>query len=151
MNRLSAVIRANAEALLQDVHDTFARDIIVWKKAKEIVISTNPKHNFMFQSSPNNTKVEHIPVSGLFKARVLYGDSQKKNPISSPGREGEDQIGLTMPQGTVRLKIDNSGYNFVKDATRITLDGSVFEIDSDPRPHGLFEPKFTTIYLKLTR
>ncbi len=149
MDRLSATIKANAEQLLNDVHDTFARDIVIYKQSQQVVINTNPKHNFLFSSAPNNTSVQNTVVSGTFKARILYGDKQLKTPITTTqaGRT-EDQTNVKLSEGLVRIKVDVSGANFIKDATRIIIDDTIFAIDTDSRPHGLFDPKYYTFYLK---
>lgn len=149
MDRLSTTIKANAEQLLNDVHDTFARDIIVYKQAQQVIINTNPKHNFLFSTATNNTTVQNTIVSGVFKARILYGDKQTKSPITTTqaGRT-EDQTNIKLSEGLVRIKVDIFGANFIKDATRITIDDTIFTIDTDARPHGLFDPKYYTFYLK---
>lgn len=133
----------------RDLHDTFGRDIVIWKTAQQVVISTNPSHNFFFESAPTNTQVQEIPVSGTFKARILYGKEQKRAQFASlQSQRSEDQINAKIEEGMVRIKVDQSGKNFLDGANRVTFDGNIFLIDTSPRPHGIFEPDFYTFYLK---
>jgi hypothetical protein len=39
-------------------------------------------------------------------------------------------------------------YEYIKDARRFDLDGKRFVLNSSFRPHGLFDNKYYTLYLK---
>ena len=137
------------EAVLGDVHATFARPLYMFKQAQEVVVFENPNHNFLFESAPTNSTVTYTQVSGIYSGRVAYAREQKFQQFNSPTRKGaEDQINVNLEEGTVRLKLDPSGAAFMKDATRVRLDGDIFEIATNQRPHGLFDPKWYTFTLK---
>ena len=53
-----------------------------------------------------------------------------------------------MPAGSVRLKVSGDAHDYLKDAKRIQLDDRRFTIFSDYRPHGLFDARYYTYYLK---
>ena len=49
----------------------------------------------------------------------------------------------------VRIKLKIEDYNYIRDAKRIELDGRLFHVDSDARPHGLFDSiQFYTLFLR---
>jgi len=50
--------------------------------------------------------------------------------------------------GSVRLKINAEDYEFIKDARRFDVDGKRYVLNSTFRPHGLFDNKYYTLYLK---
>ena len=60
----------------------------------------------------------------------------------------QSQIKLEAIVGTVRLKILSSDYDYIKDAKRFDVDGKRYVLNSSFRPHGLFDNKYYTIYLK---
>lgn len=143
--------KATLQLVMKDLHDTFARDVVIWKTAKQTIISTNPEHNMFFESAPINDNVQNVPVSGTFKARILYGVKQSRKQFFVREGHGEDQINAELEVGQVRIKLEADGANFIKDAVRVTLDGEIFNVDTSSRPHGLFTPNlpgfFYTFYL----
>jgi len=132
-----------------DLHDTFARPIFMFKQRDELVVTDNPNHSYVWDDAPNNTQTISTLVSGTFNARILYSNKQNKEFLSTRQRNGgEDQIGAETFGGDVRLKLDMTGAAFIGDAQRVKFDDSLFEISTEARPHGLFEPKWKTFYLK---
>jgi hypothetical protein len=50
---------------------------------------------------------------------------------------------------TVRIKLKIEDYDYIKDAKRIEFDNRMFHIESDARPHGLFDTsQFITLFLR---
>ena len=140
--------KAAFEQTQQDIHDTFARPITVYKNSQKIVIFSNPEHNFIFDSGPNQTTTEDVIVSGVFYARILYKPDQKDDMFrGGDGSLRQDQLFQEKPKGEVRLKLDPTGAAFLNQATRVEFDGTIFNITADQRPHGLFTPKFYNFYL----
>jgi hypothetical protein len=79
------------------------------------------------------------------KARILYVGRQFEDSFDA---EAGAQIKVDKHVGEVRVKVNKDGYDFLKGAKRCELDGRIFTISSDERPHGLFSPKYYTFYLK---
>jgi hypothetical protein len=88
----------------------------------------------------------NTPVYKTFKARIFYNDDIKKQYWSE--QSVNTQIKLEAVVGTVRLKIDAEAYEYIKDGRRFDVDGKRFVLDSSFRPHGLFDNKYYTLYLK---
>tara|TARA_R110002110_G_scaffold344448_3_gene554452 strand:+ start:103 stop:561 length:459 start_codon:yes stop_codon:yes gene_type:complete len=143
---LTLADKASLQSAFNDLHDTFARDIYIFKEAKKITISTSPTFNPIYgQSSSLPQTVTNQVQSGTFKARITYDTDRTEPYISSP--EIDSQLKLRVPDGTVRIKIDKNGYEYVKTAKRLDFDGRRFTVESDVRPHGLFEPTYYTFFL----
>lgn len=122
-----------------NLHDTFARDIVVYKEAKKVIINTDPNYNYIYNNTGGSTSIQNVPQKFIFKARILYNtnrDAQYFGSAKTPG------------SGEVRIKLKKEDYNQIKDVKRIELDDRMFIVDSDPRAHGLFEVDFYTLYLK---
>jgi hypothetical protein len=141
--------KGGLQAAFSQLHDTFGRDIVIYKTAQQITISTNPDNDYIWESSPNNDVVQMIPVSGVFKARIRYGPVQSRKQMGTTTQgKGSDQVNFELELGDVRLKLDATGAAFIKDAVRVVLDGDVFNVETPKRPHGLFEPQFYDFFLK---
>ena len=139
--------RTLLKSVIDDIHDTFARDIIVYKEAKRVIISTDSNYNYLYNnvSGEFGTSVQNQPQSQTFKARILYEDKQREKNFDG---EVDSQINVQRPIGQVRIKINEEGYLYIKDVKRVELDGRKFIVDGDERPHGLFGAEYYTFYLK---
>ena len=141
--------KASLESIMSLISDTFMRPIMIWRKKNEVVISENPSHDFIYAKAPINTQTVDVPVSGIFNARILYGQKQTLDYFDSTRmRNGADQLNIRLDDGSVRLKLDPTGAAFIEGCQRITFDNMVFTIDGGKRPHGLFTPQYYTYVLK---
>jgi len=130
-----------------DLHDTFARNIDVFKDSQKTVITTNPGYNPIYGNAGATTSIVNTPVSGTYKARILYGKDFRDTYFENTTNAKSD-LNLDIPAGSVRMKITIAAYDFIKDSKRVDLDGVRYVIDSKFRGHGLFDTQYYTVYLK---
>lgn len=134
------------QAVFDDMHDTFARDIKFIKDAKRVVLSTDPHYNYLYNNVRGQVaSVQYKITEAVFKARILYIGRQNEDLFDG---ETSAQIKVDKHIGEVRIKVDRTGYNYLKDTKRCEFDGRKFTVISDEMPHGLFTPYFYTFYLK---
>lgn len=133
---------------LLDLHDTFGRDIVVYKEARRVIISSDPGYNYLYNNvGGENTTVQNVPVRKVFKARIRYDTGRDLENVG----EVDAQVKLSRPSGSsnVRIKLKIEDYEYIKEAKRIEFDGRLFHVNSDPRFHGLFDViQFCTLYLR---
>ena len=136
------------ERQLIDIHDTFGREIIVYKEAQKVIISSDPSYNYLYNNvAGENTTIENVPVRKVFKARIKYDTGRD---LEYAG-EVDSQMKISRPSNSsnVRIKLKIEDFNYIQDAKRIEFDGRLFHINSDPRFHGLFDKvQFCTFYLR---
>jgi hypothetical protein len=143
---LNSTQKAALQAAFSDLHDTFARDIYVYKEAQTTVISTSPNYNPIYQENKNQSQtVSRKVVAQTFKARITYDTDRIQDNVTSP--EIESQLKIKLPNGYVRIKVAKDGYEYLKGSKRVEFDGRKFSIQSDVRPHGLFVPTYYTFFL----
>jgi hypothetical protein len=133
---LSENQKTNIKSIIDQIHDTFAREITVFKIGQRTVISSSPTYNALYKQQSSNTATTE--VSQTFYARIKYVDMNEellKNP-----NPGQDKI--IMPTGVVKIKVNLEGFNYVKEAKRVELDGRRFSIKSDGKPLGMFGPQY---------
>jgi hypothetical protein len=134
------------QSAINELHDTFARDIYIYKEAKSTVISTSPNYNAIYQQNTAQSQtIKRQVQSGKFSARITYDTDRNQENVTSP--EIDSQLKIKMPDGYVRIKVDKNGYEYIKQSKRVEFDGRKFTIESDVRPHGLFEPTHYTFFL----
>lgn len=143
---LTSAEKAALEAVFDDIHETFARTITVFKEASNVVIITDPNYNPLYRTAGQTTSVVNTPVYRTFKARIKYEDDVGKKYWSEQGLNS--QIKLQVVVGSVRIKIDQEAYDFVKDGLRFDVDGRRYVLNSTFKAHGLFDIQYYTLYLK---
>ena len=100
---LTPAERASIAVNLIDLHDTFGRDIIVYKEAQKVVISTDPNFNYLYGTGGASTpSVENVPVKKVFKARIRYDTDRSLENFG----ETDAQMKVNRPDGgsLVRIK-----------------------------------------------
>lgn len=143
---LSDSQKSAMQSVFQDLHDTFARPIYYYKEAKKVVLSTQPSFNSIYQQqSVPQTSVKKITQSGSFNARIQYDTDRSETSLNDD--EINSQLKIRMPDGYVRIKVDEEGYGHLRDTKRLEFDGRRFSVESDVRPHGLFTPNYYTFFL----
>ena len=145
-NLISASERTALNAVIDDVHETFAREITVFKEASQIVIITDPNFNPLYNTAGQTTSYVNTPVYKTFKVIIYYNDDISKKYWSESGLAS--QIKLEVVVGSVRIKMRADDYDYIKDGRRFDVDGKRFVLNSSFRPHGLFDNQYYTLYLK---
>lgn len=142
---LSSEQKESIQARFRDIHDTFSREIQIYVLEDETLIDTDGSHNPIYNSPEDGTRTEQVLTQYTTNARIKYMDNQ-----SSQIRNTNININVQYPEGTIRLKIDSTGYDLIKKATKLRVDDNLCELASDPSRPGPFSPDFYTIYLKRT-
>lgn len=144
---ISASEKTALEAVMDDVHETFAREITAYKDASQVVIITNPDFNPLYDTGGGTTEsIINTPVSRTFKVRIQYQDDIKKQYWDESNIQA--QFKIEEVKGSVRIKLYAEDYEWLKDAKRFDIDGNRFVLYSSFKPHGLFNNKFYTLFLK---
>lgn len=134
------------ESAIDSIHDTFARDIKFIKDAKRIILSTDPNYNYLYSNVKGGiTSVSRKITEATFKARIAYVGRQGEDLFDS---EANAQIKVGKHTGEVRIKVAKDGYEYLKESKRCEFDGRKFTLITDEMPHGLFNPRYYTFYLK---
>ena len=47
---INDVLKAQMESAMDDVHDTFARDVVCIKEANKVIMSTDPNYNYLYKN-----------------------------------------------------------------------------------------------------
>jgi hypothetical protein len=133
-------------SVMSDQHDTFARLVTVYKRAKETISTPSASFNSIYGNAGATTSVTYTPQSTQIYARIMYNKSFDEDYFSDT--EADSQLKIKMQEGKIRLKIKANDYEVAKDALRLEFDNGVYFIDSDFRGHGLFDVQFYTFFVK---
>lgn len=136
-------------SLSDTLHTTFARTITVYKSAKKTLIASTDNWNSLYRrtNTGSNSSVEYTTVSETFEARIYYVDMDKEFLSNEAGAQSGTQNKIILPDGSVKIVVKESGYDYIREARRVEFDGTKFAIKSDGVPRGLTSNRFFTFIL----
>lgn len=130
--------------VFDDIHDTFAREITMFKKEKQVFVATNDTYNALYSRIKNEKGSSKIVEEVKIKARIAYAGN-----FEFLRQNSENEImGIDIPSDHIRIKLNKEGYDILKQATDIEIDGELFNVSSDPAKSGMFSVKYYNILLK---
>ncbi len=133
------------KAIIDDIHETFARDITVYGEGKKVLISSSSEYNGIYgRTSSNTSSTSRTSVKNVIKARIKYINAREQN--LSDGNISS-QIGIETIDGSVRITVDESGFVILKEAKRCEFEGRKYTIESKGNPTGIFGPQYYHFYL----
>jgi hypothetical protein len=136
--------------LANTLHTTFARTITVYKNAKKTLIASTNAWNSLYgrTNTGSDSAVEYSIASQTFSARIYYDDMDTAY-LNDGGRteQAGSQNKVLVADGTVRIVVQETAYNYLVEARRVEFDGKKFIIESDGEPRGLTENQFYTFVL----
>ena len=143
---LSSSNISKIESIHEKLHETFAQNITVYKNGTKVLIAHDPKYNSVYgrNNLGKRDSVKYETLSKTFDARVYYIETDKE--LFSDNTEG-GQIKVAMPKGSIKIFVKKEGFDFIKEARRVELDGRRFSVKSDGAPFGLTGNLFYTFYL----
>ena len=134
------------KAIIDDIHETFARNITVYEEGRKILIAMSSQYNGIYgKTSSGSSSTSTSAVSHTIKARIKYIDANEKNLSNESIRS---QIEVTLPDGSVRITVDAAGFNILKEAKRCEFEGGKYELATKGNPTGIFGPQYHHFYLK---
>ena len=136
--------------LADTLHTTFARTITVYKNAKKTLIASTTAWNSLYRrtNTGSNSAVEYTEVSQSFTARIYYDDMDTSYLTDDgPSQQAGTQNKVVVPDGTVRIVVKETAYNYLSEARRVEFDGTKFIIQSDGQPRGFTSNQFYTFVL----
>jgi hypothetical protein len=141
MNYLNKQQKAAYSKAFYDLHDTFSRNIVVFKHPTATLISSQPEYNFLY-SQQTEAEILYTPVSGVFPARIKWESPYKVNDAKD--------IRPTILANMCRIKVKADALAFISGARgqRIEVDGRAVNWIGSSEAHGLFTPDFYNIYLR---
>jgi hypothetical protein len=143
---ISQIAQEKVNRAFADLHDTFSREITVYKNAKRVAIASSPQFNAIYGSSGSTKNFEYQTVSKKFSARVYYLKMEEEF-FQNRSQDSSSQAKIIMPHGSVKIVVDPEGYAFVKEARKVEFDGITFAIKSNGNPIGLFGNQYYEFFL----
>tara|TARA_R110001592_G_scaffold78476_1_gene235350 strand:+ start:381 stop:839 length:459 start_codon:yes stop_codon:yes gene_type:complete len=137
--------KSTIKAIIDDIHETFARNITVYEEGKKILISASSEYNGIYgKTSSGTASTSKTSVTHTIKARIKYINAREQN--LSDGNISS-QLGIETIDGSVRITVDQSGFVILKEAKRCEFEGRKYTIESKGNPTGIFGPQYYHFYL----
>lgn len=141
---ISVSQKDHINSVFDNVFETFARYITVIMNPEIVVATTSSTYNGFYGADTNSAvnAPTYTAKSYTFKARISYL-SNKKGPYSA----AVNQQRMLYPEGTVKIKVGDDAFPYLKEAKKIEFDGRRYDILSDYKPNGIFTPRYYSFLL----
>ena len=144
---ISDAQKTTIKAIIDDIHETFARTIVVYEDGERVLITTpNSTYNGIYgKIEGGGTSVSRTVVSHNIKARIKYIDAKDESLADG---QINSQLDISLINGSVRITVDGAGYDILREAKRCEFEGRKYEIVSKGQPTGIFGPQYYHFFLK---
>lgn len=133
------------KAIIDDIHETFARNITVYEEGEKVLISASSEYNGIYgKTSTGSSSTKKVVVSHTVNARIKYINAQEQN-FSDGNVSSQPDIDLV--DGSVRITVNADGFDILKEAKRCEFEGRKYTIDSKGNPTGIFGPQYYHFFL----
>jgi hypothetical protein len=134
------------ETVMRNLHDTFIKEITVYKNAQGICISSSPAYNSIYGDKGPSQSIQYEMVVKKFNARIYYIKSEQEFFANGGNANGSNDK-VILPDGSVKIVVEADAYLFIKESRKIEFDGTIFSVRSSGNPGGLFNNIFYEFYL----
>lgn len=143
---ISDAQKTTIKAIIDDIHETFARTITVFEEGERVLISASSTYNGIYgKTQGGNSSVSRTVVSHTLKARIKYIDAKEETLADG---QINSQLDISLINGSVRITVDGAGYDILREAKRCEFEGRKYEIVSKGQPTGIFGPQYYHFFLK---
>lgn len=137
--------KSTIKAIIDDIHETFARDISVFEDGRKILISASSEYNGIYGRTGGGTSSTTVSsVKHTVKARIKYINAREQNLADG---NINSQLNIDFIEGSVRITVDAAGFAILKEAKRCEFEGRKYTIESKGNPTGIFGPQYYHFYL----
>jgi hypothetical protein len=139
--------KASYEDAFESIHESFGRDVLIIKESKRVLVNPSESSYNYFYSDNSQVSVqeEFIPVSGVFKMRIMWQDPSREILSSA---NGMDAVRPKIHDNLCRLKMRKDAYDFIAGYKQFIVDERRCDWVGFSKPHGIIAPNFYTIILK---
>ena len=145
MDYLSSSARTAISKAFDDLHETMSQTITAYKDAEKSIVAMSPSYNAIYGSGGSSpSTITKTAVSSSIEARMKYIHSDEEYFMAS---EINSQFKVTIPRGSIRIKISSTDFDFIKEAKKIEFNGVRYNIISGGTPIGPFTPAYYAVFL----
>ena len=134
---ISDIQKQNIRDIVDRIHETFARPIIVYKFGQKVQFLNNQNYNKLYRKSSPQQQQVLVQNSRTIMARIQYKDFDEKDFFQNSTQEK-----IVIPEGTIYLKVNREAYLYMSDARTVEFDERTFSIQSPGQPLGMFGPQY---------
>lgn len=142
MDLLTSTEKTAISAVFDNLHDTFKRSVKVFTKTLASYTGISANHNALFGTNKTQNPTEPAATVTTILARVKFMDKSEVGKI--PGLNTGSN--LSLPEGTIRLKVSDDDYALLRKAVKIEYGGLSYVLHSDAGKIGPFDVNYYTLY-----
>lgn len=140
---ISESLKNTVNKCLSDLHETFAKDITIFKNAKVVAINQSISYNSLYGQRSGSDDVSYEEVSTTCKARIYFIKNEEEFLTSARGVDTK----ISYINGVVKIVVDNDGVDFLNDAELVEYNDRKYSVASSNVEISLFGTMFHEFFL----
>lgn len=139
--------KTSYEDAFESIHESFGRNVLIIKESKRVIVNTSDSSYNYFYSDDSQNAIEEVvvPVSGIFKMRIMWQDPSREILNSE---NGMDTVRPKIHDNLCRIKMRKDAYDFIEGYKQFVVDDKRCDWVGFSKPHGIISPNFYTLMLK---
>lgn len=123
--------------------ETFQKDIVVYKQAKQTAVVSASPSLFGYDNSSNVTNFTNVIVSGVFKGVLSSSDNAEKDGYIN-------EVNLNYKNSSYLLKVEEDVKNFINNGytEKIVIDNKSFSVIGSDKKINFFSKSYYNYELK---
>lgn len=148
-NLISASLKTSVLSAIDNIHDSFARDITIINEVSNVSI-TEPNDEYNAFSDKKHPNITYSATETIITARIKYMDkAESESQLIFHG--GAGGVGGSAPlnqnYGIIRIKVKTEYTDLVKNSTKIIVDGYDCQLDSNYTTISMVDINYAVFYL----
>lgn len=149
-NLISSQLKASILSSIDNVHDTFSREITIIQEVANVEVIDNDNYNFF--SDRKDSNITYTANSISIMARIKYLDkAEAASELVFAGHGGDQSGGSSVPlvqnYGVIRIKVKNEHTDLVMGSTKILVDDQECQLALNYTPQTWIDKNYTVFYL----
>jgi hypothetical protein len=143
---ISSSERSTFEGALDDLFDTFKRNIVIYKDAQISIIDINQPRIFGYNETIDISNINYVPITGVYSALITYDENQKT--------EKNTDIGNPMEKGSALIKVKSDANDFIQNngkTLNVLIDDLMFKFVSTESVRRFLASNLYGYYLERER
>ena len=141
-NLISAELKSSMLSAIDNIAETFARNITIIQEVANVEVIDNDNYNFF--SDKKDSDITYTANSTVILARIKYLDkAESYNELVFAGQG----VPLNQNYGIIRIKVKDEYTNLVAGSTKILVDDQECQLDSNYTPQTFIDKNYSVFYL----
>jgi len=143
---ISSSERSQFESAMNNLFDTFKRNVVIYKEAQISIIDINQPRMFGYNERVDISNINYIPITGVYPALITYDEKQRT--------EVNNETLNDIEKGYALIKVKSDANDFIQNngkTLNVSIDDLMFKFVSTESVRRFLTSNLYGYYLERVR